>query len=849
MNGKNEISYCIESNHILYKWREMYCVRLTGWVQSNTDEFVQIKISGGIGYRIYRFNREDLIKEGNKNDCLSGFYIDILLEKYDDDWNLDFIVDDEIVSLGSKVSEYKKDYKKMIKKVESQERLTFFDSPSEKTHYCIDSILHMPNHNVLINGWAFSEENSISLLSTSPNFHYKKIKRGDVVDFFSDKKVDVFCGFEIETGFIDDCVGFSIEQQSEKIYMCFSKKVIEQFRKMQESNSSEEQNTKKNLFDDVKNNIKIKRDAVKNKKKYGIEGAKLIEKEYDIFLWENILNQQQYDYEEFNLPDEWIDIQKKNPKTSVIVAVSEYVSEKYIVELVESVKSQKYTNWELVLAGKGVEKFADDRIVVLETNSTDKEELINVGINHATGAYVMIMDQEDFLDSAFLALVLEKINLNDEPDIIVADYDIVLDDEKIIRVNRSEKWFEKENNEMLLNACIYKKCLLQDIKTLNDICAIVRKKSEESYSKIEHIAYHYNAVNDVWNSERKVDLIAFYLTQYHITEENNKWWGEGFTEWTNVKKGTPQFEGHYQPRVPTELGYYDLVEDKTIQYKQIDLAKQYNLGGFCYYYYWFEGKRLIRKPLDQFLENKELDFPFCICWANETWSRRWDGQEHEVLMQQVHNKKTDIDFINDMIPLFKDPRYIKLDGKPLLLIYRIGLFPEPYQTISRWRKICIDKGIGDIHVALVQSFGMVDHRIYGADSSVEFPPHKIVGELVNDKIISEDSEFVGNIYDYGEIVKNLSTISERDYTLYPGSMLAWDNTARRKNSSNIFYGFSIDSFKKWLVKNYYYSLIYNKNKIMFINAWNEWGEGTYLEPDERFGREPLQKIKEVLNLK
>ncbi len=350
----------------------------------------------------------------------------------------------------------------------------------------------------------------------------------------------------------------------------------------------------------------------------------------------------------------------------------------------------------------------------------------------------------------------------------------------------------------------------------------------------------------------KVKAIAFYLPQFHVIPENDMWWGKGFTEWTNVKRAKPLFDGHYQQCVPTELGYYDLVKDKNIQKKQIELAKKYDIYGFCYYYYWFNGKRLLEKPLNQVLENKDLDLPFCICWANENWTRRWDGLDKEILIRQNHSLDSDIKFIKDIIPILKDERYIKIGDSPMLLIYRINLLPNPLKTIKVWREECKKAGIDNIHISAIQSVGVTDPRNFGCDSAVEFPPHGFFDlrkRLRNIKNL--DPKFKGYIFDYNEAVNKGLMKQKTDYLLYRSVMLGFDNTPRKLNSAALFHNFTIESYKKWLLGCIDYEKLHQpeNEQMVFINAWNEWGEGTYLEPDEKYGFQYLEATKDIINLR
>jgi len=343
-------------------------------------------------------------------------------------------------------------------------------------------------------------------------------------------------------------------------------------------------------------------------------------------------------------------------------------------------------------------------------------------------------------------------------------------------------------------------------------------------------------------------LIAFYLPQFHPIPENDKFWGKGFTEWYNVVRGKPRFKGHYQPRLPGELGFYDLRVPE-VQEQQVALAKEYGIYGFCFHFYWFKGKRLLERPILQFIQNKNINFPFCIHWANESWTRRWDGLEHEILIKQEHTLEDDIEFIKYIaITYFEHPNYIRIKGKPLVIIYRPDLFPNIKETTERWREWCYKNGIGEIFLCNMHSFDWTDPREIGFDASIEYPPNAILFNDITDEIEVIDSSFQGRVLDYESAIDQAYLYKKPEYKKFRGVFPDWDNEARRKGKGRCFINSSPENFKLYLsiVCNFTIQNFEKEERLVFINAWNEWAEGCYLEPDAKYGRAYLQAVKDTL---
>ena len=344
-------------------------------------------------------------------------------------------------------------------------------------------------------------------------------------------------------------------------------------------------------------------------------------------------------------------------------------------------------------------------------------------------------------------------------------------------------------------------------------------------------------------------VLAFYLPQYHPIPENDTWWGRGFTDWTNVAKAIPQFIGHYQPHLPGELGFYDLRVPE-VQRRQVELARQSGIFGFCFYYYWFGGKRLLYGPLEQFASNPEIRYPFCVCWANENWTRRWDGRDDDILVAQAHSPATDLAFIRDLEPLLRHPDYIRVHGRPLILVYRPRLLPDPQGTAERWREDCLEAGLGNPYLVAAQVFEPVDPRELGYDAAVEFPPnlpHNL--PLLNQSVQLLNPLYEGRIHHYADLARMMMNRPRPDYLLFKTVVPGWDNEARRPGRGSTFAFSTPQSYKAWLEAASRYALedSDSQRRMVFINAWNEWAEGAHLEPDRRDGSSYLEATAEAIS--
>jgi len=370
------------------------------------------------------------------------------------------------------------------------------------------------------------------------------------------------------------------------------------------------------------------------------------------------------------------------------------------------------------------------------------------------------------------------------------------------------------------------------------------------FNHAPHPQWHRPRQLPVQALETKADVarvIAYYLPQFHPVEVNDQNWGSGFTEWTNATKALPQYQTHYQPHLPAETGFYDLRNPDSMAL-QVALAKQYGVGGFCFHYYWFGGQRVLEMPLNQFLANRKLDLPFCVCWANENWTRRWDGADSEVILHQTYALDSWKQFIEDLVPLFSDPRYICVNGMPLLVVYRPALIPDIKNVVAMWRQLAEEAGLPGLWLVCAQTFGLVDPRPLGFDAAVEFPPHKIHDRI--DPVPTPalwNPQFSGKVWNYSDATGESMTRAKEAYPLYRTAFPSWDNEARRTGDSFSFLDANPAEFGEWLstCASYARETLPKEQQFVFVNAWNEWAEGAHIEPDRHFGCAWLEEVQRL----
>lgn len=434
---------------------------------------------------------------------------------------------------------------------------------------------------------------------------------------------------------------------------------------------------------------------------------------------------------------------------------------------------------------------------------------------------------------------------------------------EVYELRQKLKKLENDNQQLenTLNQIFQSKSwkLLEKAKKLKQRCTISKEfedvPEEDENEKIfsyeyktepSYVSFYQDNI-DFSDFPVYIKTLAFYLPQYHCIPENDEWWGQGFTEWTNTKNSGPKFKDHYMPRVPhKDFGYYSL-DDVSVLKKQVKLAKQHKIYGFIYYYYWFSGKRLLEKPLDLLLTHPEIDFPFALCWANENWTRTWDGLEKEVLIKQNYLPEDPERFIQDLQKYITDKRYIRINGCPLIFVYNPAAIPDFAEVCCKWRETARRIGIGEIVIWSKTEIGNPTYQNTSfVDGEFDFAPHGFY--LPNDKVTGiSNASYVVN---YSKLVHNLWDTYMNHYPLKPFSYsvtMGWDNSARRKDQFKIYYHYSLESFYLWLtmaVKKMEYNDF--QNVFLLVNAWNEWGEGTYLEPDEKYGYANINTLSKAI---
>lgn len=355
-------------------------------------------------------------------------------------------------------------------------------------------------------------------------------------------------------------------------------------------------------------------------------------------------------------------------------------------------------------------------------------------------------------------------------------------------------------------------------------------------------------------NQKKIRALAVVLPQFHPFPENDEWWGKGFTEWTNTVKARPRYTGHYQPHLPADLGFYDMRLLQTLC-DQAEMAKAHGLHGFCYYHYWFNGKMLMERPLQEILGSDKPDFPFMLAWANENWSRRWDGKDKEVLIAQDYSAEDHRNHATYLCQnVFKDPRYIKVQGKPFFLFYNTHIIPDLKEAVSIWREVAKENGFEDLYLGgiITSSEFAIDAQAAGLDLLIDWQP-----DWTHLKIIPNIVQRIKNKLGWGqtfrrisyrEVVDRMLAKPKFDQKHFKAVVPGWDNSARRKNDAFIMHGATPEMYGEWLQKVCEDTEVYSaEENFVFINAWNEWAEGNHLEPDKKWKRAFLEMTRNVLS--
>jgi lipopolysaccharide biosynthesis protein len=353
---------------------------------------------------------------------------------------------------------------------------------------------------------------------------------------------------------------------------------------------------------------------------------------------------------------------------------------------------------------------------------------------------------------------------------------------------------------------------------------------------------------------RRARIIAFYLPQFHPTPENDEWWGKGFTEWTNVAKAKPLYRGHYQPHVPADLGFYDLRVPE-VRVAQAEMAREYGIEAFCYYHYWFAGRRLLERPFAEVLQSGSPDFPFCVCWANHSWTGVWAGSPGRTLVQQTYPGEADhrANF-KDLLPAFVDDRYLKVDGKPLFMIYNPMEIPDILRVTDLWRNLAVRSGLKGLYLVGVAWEKDWRAQQYGFDGATpkDNLPRYVPWRRPAKKLIHAYEKRVRKftVYSYEDFVSDIIRENKINSLMYPCIVPNWDNTPRAGRKGFVLHGSTPELFKRLLKRAIEVVQDFPiEQRLIFLKSWNEWAEGNHLEPDLRFGKGYLEVIRDELTNK
>jgi len=493
----------------------------------------------------------------------------------------------------------------------------------------------------------------------------------------------------------------------------------------------------------------------------------------------------------------------------------------------QSVTNQLKGNWAIYGTGDGAE------IVYEALKKINKQQII-----------AFFVDRDDYLGNNVIHNKKVK-KLNE----IVFELDGI-----IIGAAKNHKLiFQRINNYLLENKI--NNLIILDIFKFNSALDKEEyiKYIEKSILKKSDTFVEFNPKKFIRN-EYMVKAIAWYLPQFHQMEINDKFHGKGFTEWTNTTMAIPVFTGHYQPHIPYDVGYYDLLNKESMKI-QIYLAKHYGIYGFCVHYYWFSGKRIMERPLQLLLENKDLDIPFCLDWATENWTALWDGGNKEVMLEQTIEEEDAERFMLDILPYMNDKRYIKICNKPVLIIYRINIFVKKKirKLLKKFREIAKLEGFDGLYIMVSNAFSFIDDvREWGADAIVEFPPHAMMDLMEERRPFGYiNTYYNGTFNDANDFIreKRYMIKHQNNRVYFRSAMTAWDNTARKAISDGkIIWGLTPDTYKQWLkdIIEESYRIHPPEENIVFLNSWNEWAEGSHLEPDMKYGYAYLQETRDAI---